>query len=301
VTRGPTAGARAVAIVNNLTHTSGPFARQPFNLRPWQQQIVRAIFKVGPLGLRIYRTVLLMLPRKNGKTELIAALAIVFLLFDEVIGGVIICAAADLEQASLVFDAIVAMLRNDPELEAQVEIIASQKRIVHRPSGNVIRAVSGEAFNKHGLNCFVVLYDELHAAPNRDLWDVLATSQGAHAQPMMIAISTAGYDRHSILWELYQHAKRVQENPALDPTFLPILYEMPADADWTDEREWHKSNPALGDFRSLEEMRVLAARAQEIPAQEMTFRRLYQNQWTESAERWVSLTAWDACCVVDAA
>ncbi len=295
------AGDRAVKVINNLTHTSGPFARQPFNLRPWQKSIVQRLFRTNPkTGLRVYRTALLMLPRKNGKTELIAALAIVFLLFDGVIGGVIICAAADLEQASLVFDAIVTMLRNDPELEAQVEIIVSQKRIVHRASGSVIRAVSGEVFNKHGLNCSVVLYDELHAAPNRDLWDVLATSQAAHAQPMMIAISTAGYDKHSILWELYAHAKKVQENPALDPTFLPILYEMPKDADWTDEREWHKSNPALGDFRSLEEMRIACQRAQQIPAQEMAWRRLYANQWTESAERWVALPAWDACGVVTA-
>lgn len=292
-----TAAGRAITVINNLTHTSGPFARQPFDLRRWQQGIVRAVFKTGPLGRRVYRTVLLMLPRKNGKTELIAALAIVFLLFDGVIGGVIICAAADLEQASLIFDAIVTMIRNDPELEAQVEIIVSQKRIVHRASGSLIRAVSGEVFNKHGLNCSVVLYDELHCAPNRDLWDVLATSQGAHAQPMMIAISTAGYDKHSILWELYQHAKRVRETPSLDPTFLPLLFEAPADADWTDERVWKQANPALGDFRSLEEMRVLAARAQQIPAQEMTFRRLYLNQWTESAERWVSLADWDACAV----
>jgi phage terminase large subunit-like protein len=291
---------RAVAVINQLTHTSGPFARQPFQLRKWQQQIVRAIFTTGPLGLRIYRTVLLMLPRKNGKTEIVAALAIVFLLFDDVIGGVIICAAADLEQASLVFNAIVTMLQHDPELEAQVEILVSQKRIVHRASGTQIRAVSGDAFNKHGLNCYVVLYDELHAAPNRDLWDVLATSQGAHAQPMLIAISTAGYDRHSILWELYQHAKRVLENPALDPTFLPLLFEAPIDADWTDERVWAKANPALGDFRSLEEMRTMAARAKEIPAQENTFRRLYLNQWTEQADRWIPLAAWDACSVVAA-
>ena len=293
--------ARAVEVINRLTHTSGPYARLPFNLRTWQKRIVRAIFKTGPSGLRIYRTVLLMLPRKNGKTELMAALAIVFLMFDRVIGGLIICAAADLEQASLVFDAIVTMIRNDPELEAEVLIVTSQKRIVHRASGSVIRAVSGEAFNKHGLNCSIVLYDELHAAPNRELWDVLATSQGAHTEPIMIAISTAGYDRHSILWELYQHAKRVKADPALDPTFLPILYEMPTEADWTDEREWHKSNPALGDFRSLEEMRATCKRAQEIPAQEMAWRRLYANQWTESSERWISMAAWDACCQVDAA
>jgi phage terminase large subunit-like protein len=141
----------------------------------------------------------------------------------------------------------------------------------------------------------VVIYDELHAAPNRELWDVLATSQGARAQPLMIAITTAGYDRHSILWELYTHAKRVQETPSLDPTFLPIIYEAPIDADWRDEKVWKKANPALGDFRGLEEMRTMAARAKEIPAQENTFRRLYLNQWTEQASRWIALAAWDAC------
>jgi phage terminase large subunit-like protein len=116
----------------------------------------------------------------------------------------------------------------------------------------------------------------------------------------MMAITTAGYDRHSILWELYAHAVKVKEHPALDPTFLPILYEAPIDADWTDERVWKRANPALGDFRSLEEMRIACARAKEIPAQENTFRRLYLNQWTEQASRWIAMTAWDACCVVAA-
>ena len=111
----------------------------------------------------------------------------------------------------------------------------------------------------------------------------------------VIAISTAGFDRHSILWELYSHAKKVKENPALDPSFLPIIYEAPADADWTDEKVWRKCNPALGDFRSLEEMKIACARAREIPAQENTFRRLYLNQWTEQAARWISMPSWDAC------
>ncbi len=141
----------------------------------------------------------------------------------------------------------------------------------------------------------MVIYDELHAAPNRELWDVLSTSQGARLQPYMIAITTAGYDRHSILWELYDHAKKVAENQALDPTFLPLLFEAPINADWLDEKVWYKANPALGDFRSLEEMRTAAARAKEIPAQENTFRRLYLNQWTEQAERWIDMPAWDQC------
>ena len=128
---------------------------------------------------------------------------------------------------------------------------------------------------------------------------MLTTSQGARSQPVTLAISTAGYDRHSILWELYSHAKKVREDPSLDPSFLPILFEADADADWTDERVWKLANPALGDFRSLDEMRIAAARAKEIPAQENTFRRLYLNQWTEQASRWISMPMWDACCVVE--
>jgi phage terminase large subunit-like protein len=291
---------RAIRLVNNLTHTKGPFAQQPFNLRPWQVRILRQLFTTQKDGRRRYRQCLLMLPRKNGKTELAAALAVYFLLFDGEIGGEVYSAAADKDQAALVFHVAAQMIRNDPELYAQVDIVDSQKRIVHRKSGSFYRAISAEAYSKHGFNASVVIYDELHAAPSRELWDVLTTSQGARAQPLTLAISTAGYDRHSILWELYAHAKKVREQPDLDPTFLPLLFEAPIDADWTDEKVWKAANPALGDFRSLEEMRIAAARAKEIPAQENTFRRLYLNQWTEQASRWIPLAAWDACCVVEA-
>jgi len=289
----------AIWRINQLSHTKGPFAGQSFNLRPWQVQIIRKLFTERKDGRRQYRTCLLMLPRKNGKTELAAALAIYFLLFDGEIGGEVYSAAADKDQAGLVFGVAAQMIRNEPELDAEqggcCEIVDSQKRIVHRKSGSFYRAISAEAYSKHGFNASVVIYDELHAAPNRELWDVLSTSQGARAQPLMFAISTAGFDRHSILWELYQHAKRVEENPALDPTFLPIIYEAPEGADWKDEAVWHAANPALGDFRSLEEMRSYCARVQEIPEQQNTFRRLYLNQWTEQSTKWLDLTTWDAC------
>lgn len=293
---------RGVAVINNLTHTKGPFARQPFNLRPWQEHdIIRPLFKTNRDGRRQYRTCLLMLPRKNGKSELAAACAIQGLMFDGEIGGEVYSAAADLEQAAIVFDVAVQMIRNDPELEAEVDIIKSKNLIVHRASGTIYRAISAEAYSKHGFNASRIIYDELHAAPSRDLFDVLTTSMGARAQPLLIMISTAGYDRHSILWEQYDHARKVLEHPALDPTFLPIIYELPIDADWTDLAALKRCNPALGDFRSREELQIALERAKQIPAQEMTFRRLYGNQWTESAERWVSLAAWDACCVVEAA
>jgi len=293
----PNGPARKVEIINKLTHTKGPFAGEAFNLRGWQERkIIRPLFKIDrATGKRKHRMCLLMIPRKNGKTELIAALAIDGLLFDGEIGAEVYSAAADKDQAALAFNVAAQMIRNDQDLLARCDILDSQKRIVDHKTGSFYRAISAEAYSKHGFNASRILYDELHAAPNRELWDVLTSSTGARAQPLSVAISTAGYDRHSILFELYTHAKRVAENPELDPSFLPIIFEAPTDADWTDEKVWHAANPALGDFRSLDEMRTACARAREIPAQENAFRRLYLNQWTEQASRWIAIAAWDAC------
>lgn len=293
----PTPARDPIGFINGLTHTKGPYARQTFHLRPWQIRILRQLFKKRRDGTRQYRTCLLMLPRKNGKSELAAAVALYGLLADGETGAEVYSAAADRDQAGLVFGVAAQMIRNDATLANDCYIVESQKRIVHATSGSFYRAISAEAYSKHGFNASMVIYDELHAAPDRRLYDVLSTSMGARSQPLLLVISTAGYDRHSILWELYAHAQKVQANPALDPTFLPILYEAPIDADWTSQRVWKKANPALGDFRSLEEMQILAARAREIPAQENNFRRLYLNQWTEQASRWIALSAWDACRV----
>ena len=292
----PSQADRKVAIINRLTHTKGPAAGEYFNLRPWQEKkIIRPLFRTNRQGRRVYRTCLLMMPRKNGKSEIAAALAIDGLLFDNETGAEVYSAAADRDQASLVFNVAAQMIRNDSTLSAQCEVLDSHKRIVHRKSGSFYRAISAEAYSKHGFNSSRIIFDELHAQPNRELWDVLASSTGARDQPLTIAISTAGYDRHSILWELYSHAKNVLQNPSLDPTFLPIIFEADPDADWTDEKVWKQANPALGDFRSMDEMQIACARAREIPAQEAVFRRLYLNQWTESAARWISLDQWDAC------
>jgi phage terminase large subunit-like protein len=291
----PAAAEDPIAFINRLTHTKGKFAGQTFKLRRWQLRILKRLFKKRPDKLRQFRTCLLMLPRKNGKTELAAAIALYGLLADGEAGAEVYSAAADRDQAALVFGVAAQMVRNDPALNEACYIVESQKKIVHRATGSFYRAISAEAYSKHGFNPSMVIYDELHAAPNRELYDVLSTSMGARAQPLLLVISTAGHDRHSILWELYQHAKKVQERPALDPSFLPILYEAPEGADWTKRRVWQQANPALGDFRSLEEMQTMAARAKEIPAQENNFRRLYLNQWTEQNARWIPMPAWDAC------
>ena len=288
------AATRAVNFINGLVHTKGEWASQPFRLRPWQERLVRQLF--GTLlpdrKTRQYRTCYVEIPRKNGKTELAAAIALYMLLGDPEKGAEIYGAAVDLEQASLAFNVAAAMLRSDPELLAEIDIIPSRRRIVHYGSGSFYRAIPAEAPSAHGYNASAVIYDELHAAPNRELWDVLTTSMGARRQPLTFVITTAGYDRKSICWELHDYAVKVRDNVLTDRTFLPVLYGAPDDADWLDEAVWRVTNPALGDFRSLEEMRTMARQAKEIPARQNTFRRLYLCQWTESETRWFDADTW---------
>jgi phage terminase large subunit-like protein len=290
----PGAGERVVRFINNLTHTKGEWAGQAFALRPWQEAIIRTLFgTLQPDGARRYRTCYVEIPRKNGKTELAAAIALYMLIGDHERGAEVYSAAVDRDQASLVFGVAAEMVRHDRELLAVCEVVDSRRTIVHRPSGSVYRAIPAEAAGRHGYNASGVIYDELHAAPNRDLYDVLATSTGARRQPLIFVITTAGWDRNSICWELHDYAVKVRDGIIEDPSFLPVLYAAPADADWLDEAVWRAANPALGDFRSLEEMQIAARRAREVPGQQNPFRRLYLCQWTEQADRWLDMTVWD--------
>jgi phage terminase large subunit-like protein len=289
---------RALRFISNLTHTKDKWAGVPFNPRPWQVAIIRELFgrmRADDQTRRAYRTCYIEVPRKNGKSEIAAALALYGLIGDGVQGAEVYSAAADREQAALVFNVAAQMVRNDPVLSARLKIIDSQKRIVDHKTGSFYRAISAEAYSKHGFNASMVIYDELHAAPNRELWDVLTTSMGARSEPMVLAITTAGYDRHSICWEQHWYARQILDGIVTDPAFYPVIYAAPDDADWTDEAVWTAANPALQDFRDIDEMRALAHKAKEIPALQNTFRRLYLNQWTEQSERWIDMAAWDAC------
>jgi phage terminase large subunit-like protein len=291
------AAERAVFFIEHLRHTKGKqWAGKLFKLMPWQRDIVEALFgTLNPDGTRQYRTCYIELPRKNGKSTLASAIALYLLFADDEPGAQVYSAANDRNQAALVFNDAAAMVRQAPALLKRGKVIDSQKRIVYYAENSFYCAISAEAYSKFGYDSHGVIYDELHAAPNRELWDVLTTSFGARRQPLLLCITTAGYDRNSICWEQHDYACKVRDGIINDPTFLPIIYAAPDDADWTDEKVWFNCNPALDVFRSLEEMRTLCAKAQETPALEMTFRRLYLNQWTSSVERWMPMDRWDEC------
>jgi phage terminase large subunit-like protein len=288
---------RAVEFIQKLKHTKGQWAGQNFILQDWQRErIIRPLFgTVNPDGARQYRTCYVELPRKNGKTTIASAIALYLLYADSEAGCEIYSAANDRQQAALVFNEAAAMVRQEHNLFNISKIIDSQKRIVYHRFNSFYCAISAEAYTKWGINAHGIIYDELHAAPDRDLWDTLTTSTGSRRQPLTLVITTAGFDRNSICWEQHNYALKVQNGIIQDPTFLPVIFSAPEDADWKDEKVWKSSNPALGTFRNIDEMRTLCKKAQETAALEMTFRRLYLNQWVNSSERWLPMDAWDAC------
>lgn len=287
---------RAVAFVRQLRHTKGEWALQPFALQGWQEnEIIRPLFgTIRPDGLRQYRTGFVMVPRKNGKTEMMAAIGLYMLCADGEYGAEVYSAAADREQASIIFRAAAEMVRSNPALKKRCLIRPSVKRIVYLPTNSFFQALSADAETKHGGNAHCVIYDELHAAPNRDLWDVLTTSRGARRQPLMIAITTAGYDRQTICFEQYDYAKRILAGTTKDPSFFAYIAEAGAEDDWKDEKTWAKANPNLGVSVKLEFLRDEYTKAINVPAYQNTFKRLYLNIWTQQNERWLDLDKWAA-------
>lgn len=277
-----------------LTHTKGALAGSPFLPSAWQvSDILSPLFgSLLPSGLRQYRTCYVEIPRKNGKSTLAAGVALYLLFADREPGAEVVSAAADRDQASIVFDIAKSMVQASPLLRERCTIY--RKEIVTR-NGNRYWAISADAFTKHGLSPSGIIFDELHTQPDRELWDVLTTGTGARRQPITLALTTAGYDRTSLCWEIHQRAIRVRDGVEVDPTFLPVIYAADEKDDWREEATWRKANPGYGVSVREDYFRQKVQQAVNSVADEQTFRRLHLNQWTESQTRWVALDRWDAC------
>ena len=290
---------RAVGFIKALRHTAGKWAGHPFELLPWQESIVRDVFgTLRPDGTRQYRVVYIEVPKKSGKTEIAGAVSDLLLFADGEIGAQVYFAAVDRDQASLCFNVAAQMVEWAPALKRRAEIVRSTKRIYVPETGSFCKVLSGEVPNKHGLNVSGCVIDELHAHPNRELYDVLTQGAGdAREQPLWFIITTAGYDRHSICWELHEKARQILNGTIEDPTFYPVIYGVPEDADWTDENEWAKANPSLGQIFTIDRLREAYQSAKGNPVEENLFRRLRLNQWTASETRWLNVKDWDACVV----
>lgn len=287
----------AVCFVNCLKHTKGEWYGQPFKLIDWQEQIMRDIFGVlKPNGYRQFNTAYIEISKKQGKSELAAAVALYLTCGDFEHGGEIYGCASDRQQASIVFDVAVDMVEQCPSLKSRIKPVLSQKRLIYKPLNSFYQVLSAEAYTKHGLNVHGVVFDELHAQPNRNLYDVMLHGSGdARKQPLFFLITTAGTDRNSVCFEVHQKAEDILKGRKRDPTFYPVIYGAPPDADWTDENVWRKANPSIGITVDIEKIRNACESAKQNPAEENLFRQLRLNQWVKQSVRWMPMEKWNAC------
>ena len=280
---------RAVAFIQNLCHTKGKWAGTPFMLLPWQEQIVRDIFGiVKENGKRQFLTAYVEIPKKQGKSELAAAVALYLLYADNEQSAEVYGAACDRNQASIVFDVAKQMVQMSPALMRRSKITAAQKRIVNYSNNGYYQVLSAETGTKHGLNVSGLVFDEIHAQPNRQLYDVLTKGSGdAREQPLFFIITTAGTNKNSICYELHTKALDLLGGRKNDPSFYPVVYGLSIEDDWTDETNWYKANPSLGHTISIDRVREAYQNALDNPAEENVFKQLRLNIWTSATVCWI--------------
>ena len=287
----------AVNFIQNLTHTKGEWDKQKFELVDWQEQIIRDVFGiVKEDGTRQFRTAYVEIPKKNGKSELAAAVALLLTGADKEASAEVYGCASDKEQATIVYDVAMKMIDNDPKLRKRFEIRESKKLITYPKTNSKYKVLSAEAYTKHGLNVSGVVFDELHAQPNRELYDVMTKGSGdARRQPLYFLITTAGNNTNSIGYEVHTKAKDIIEGRKFDPTFYPVIYGADKEEDWTSEEVWRKANPSLDIVIGIDKVRDACESAKQNPSEEMTFRQLRLNQWTGQVSRWLPVEYYDKC------
>ena len=280
---------RAVTFIENLCHTKGKWAGTRFWLLPWQEQLIRDIFGiVKPDGNRQFRTAFVEICKKVGKSELAAAVALYLLYADNEPSAEVYGAAADRQQASIVFDVARQMVEMSPALMKRSKLMSATKRIVNYGNAGFYQVLSAEVGSKHGFSISGLVFDEIHTQPNRQLYDVLTKySSDARQNPLHFIITTAGNDRHSIAFELHTKAIDIIEGRRVDPTFYPVVYGLKDDEDWEDEANWYKVNPSLGYTVDIERLRDAYREAKQNPADEITFKWLRMNMWVSSTTSWI--------------
>ena len=287
----------AVGFIECLTHTKGSWAGKKFQLIDWQEQIVRDLFGIlKPNGYRQFNTAYVEIPKKCGKSELAAAIALLLCCGDGEERAEVYGCAADRQQASIVFEVAADMVRMCPALNRRVKILTSTKRMIYLPTNSFYQVLSAEAYSKHGFNIHGVVFDELHTQPNRKLFDVMTKGSGdARTQPLYFLITTAGNDTESICFETHQKALDILEGRKTDPTFYPVIYGAKDDEDWTSPEVWKKANPSLGITFGIDKVQAACDSARQNPGEENSFRQLRLNQWVKQSVRWMPMEKWDAC------
>ena len=304
----------AVNFIEKLVvHTKGRHAGQPFILADWQkEQIVRPLFGTVSWDdqydefTRQYTIGWIELARKNGKSELLSAFALLGLCGLREESAEVYSVAADRDQAGLVYAVAKRMIELSPTLSKHLEIVDSKKRIIHAASNSFYQVLPGDAAGALGTNPSMVVFDEVLTQKDRGLWDSMRQGFGTRREPLLVAATTAAYTSAQFALEEHKYGERLQVDPLIDPNRFVFMRNLPADWDWTIEGEppsaahplgtgWYYPNPALGDFLNINSLRAEQREAGEKPQAQNSFRVFRLNQWTSQQVRWLDMHVWREC------
>ncbi|RVD64211.1 terminase TerL endonuclease subunit, partial [Mesorhizobium sp. M7A.F.Ca.ET.027.03.2.1] len=273
-------------------------AGHAFQLDDWAERIIRRIY--GPRdesGLRQVRTAFIMVPRGARKTSQIGAGLACLHTFgpERVPHGQAIAAAADAKQARIAYGEVLGIVESDSSVAAKLKLRPGTAKIVHPRKGATFEAISSDGATQHGRTPNFLLTDELHAWKGRDLWEALRTGLAKTAGSLNVIITTAGRGQENLAYDLYDYVRRVARGEVDDPSFLPILFQAPADADWRNEAMWHAVNPGLAlGYPDLAGLRAMAREAEARPAEREAFKQYHCNFWLDhSASPFVEMATYD--------
>lgn len=288
---------KVISFISILKHTGGEIAGVMFQLLHFQIKFLIDVIctKKRSDNNRRYTTAMLMLPRKNGKTELIAGVLNYFLFADNEKGKEIYCAANETDQAKILYMATETMIKQNKTLEKKCTRYKSTRTI--EKSGDFedfVKVLTSNADTKDGLKPYIVVYDELHAAKNSELYTVLEEGMAHRTEPLFIIISTAGYNQQGIMKQKYDYAKKVEAGIINDPSFYSMIFEPDEGDSWEDEETWIKCNPALGYGVKLDYLRNKFIKAQHSGEDEVAFKTKHLDMWTNSAKAWIKNEVWEA-------
>lgn len=277
--------------------SQGEWAGKPLELLGWEQFILWNLFGWYKAdGFRRFTEAYIAVPRKNGKSTFLAPIGLYMEMADNEPGAQVYTAASKRDQALIIWNEAVAMVKASPLLSKHLK--CWQTAISHAASNSKFMALSSDDDTMSGLNTHCGLIDELHEHPNRKVYDILMTSTGARRQSLIVEITTAGWNRESICWKQQQYAEKVLKGNIDDEgsdSFFAYIACLDKDAKWDDEREWYKANPSLGLTKKIDDMRKLASKAKEEPSALNAFLRFHLNMWTQQESRFIPMDKWALC------
>ena len=286
-----------IDFIGLLSQSKGEWAGLPLRLEPWQQFIVGSIFGWKRAdGLRRFRTFYIEVPRKNGKSTLIAAIGIVLLVADGEPGAEVYSAATKKDQAKIIWEEAVRMVKASPSLRKRLD--CWKTNISDPKTHSKFEPLATEEDSLDGLNVHGGLVDELHAHKTRKVWDILETGTGARRQPLMGSITTAGDNHNGVCWELHEYSAKVVEGSAIDDTFFGYVAGIDTgdEANWDTEDVWRKANPNYGVSVKADNLEQLAKKARETPTAKAAFLRLRLNIWVQSQTPCIPMDDWLGKC-----